>query len=248
MMRRLYADADQYLPEPNANTSSYYMKPDYSKRSLLKHYKAGEKIITRDLRSARFNWTEPLEMVLDVSALPNRSDRNSLKKARGKMLVMKDRFAGFELAWVSNYVNSTGKPERVLFLEQHKMQMGTNPEDLLALMENMKLALAEAKAANWDLKNVVYVVKSTRPLLGGRFRSAIHALPKQIGAQVMQVVHSTNVVFLCGKDGLGEYLGPMLWGSLTASDALGPVVSSQDGDAAGHDDDEEEEEEEEEEE
>jgi hypothetical protein len=159
-------------------------------------------------------------MVLDVSALPNRSDLNDLKKARGKMLVMKDRFAGFELAWVSYYVNSAGEPKPVLFLEQHKMTKA------VTLSKLTKLALAEAKVANWDPKNVVYVVKSTRPLPRGSFRSAIEPLPQRVGAQVMQVLNSTNVVFLCGKDGLGRYLGPMLWGSLAAGEALWPMISS----------------------
>jgi hypothetical protein len=245
VMRRLYADADQYLPEANANTSSFYAKPDYSKRSLLDHYKTASDI--NYLKSAKFNWTQPLEMVLGVSALPNCSDKESLGKAKGKMLVMEGSCAGFELAWVAYRVGDEGESKPVLFLEQHKMQMGTRTEKLSKLAANLKLALAAAQAANWDPKDVVYVVKSTRPLWGGSLEAAIRAkvnrimsssslsyeartqLALEYQASVMQVFNRTNVVLLCGKDGLGEYLGPMLWGSLTAGDLLGPVASSENG-------------------
>jgi hypothetical protein len=119
-MRRLYADADQYLPEPNENTRPYYTKPDHSKRSLSEHYGAAE-IIGTSLESALFNWTQPLEMVLGVPALPDFSDSNSLGKAKGKMLVMEGSSAGFELAWVAYRVGDEGESKPVLFLEHHKM-------------------------------------------------------------------------------------------------------------------------------
>jgi hypothetical protein len=245
-MRRLYADADRYLPEANENNNSSYNKPDYRKAFLRDHYRAAEQFIAYR-RAAQFDWTQPLEMVLGVPALPNFSDFNSMEKAKGKMLVMKDCFAGFELAWVAYRVDDEGKGKAVLFLEQHKMQMGTSPESLSTLVKNLKNALKKAKAVNWDPQNVVYVVKSTRPLPGGSWRGAIHHEKKEIVSSIhnaklpeekrkqradafekeaISLFNSTNVVLLCGKDGLGKYLGPMLWGSLTAGDALGLAVSS----------------------
>jgi hypothetical protein len=226
MMRQLYADADQYLPEGS--------QPDYSKRTLSRHYKAS-KIYGTSLAFALFDWTRPLEMVRGVPALPNCSDLNSLKKAKGKMLVMEGSFPGFELAWVAYHVDSAGSGQPVLFLEQHEMQLRASPESLSTLVQNLKLALAEAKAANWDPKDVVYVVKSTRPLPGGSLHGAIYANSSSMSAEqaadyeakVLKLFNSTNIVLLCGKDGLGRYLGPMLWGSLTAGDALGPAVASQ---------------------
>jgi hypothetical protein len=241
MMRRLYADADRYLPEGS--------QPDYSNMLLSRHYnKPGSEI--RFLKAAQFNWKLPMEMVLGVPALPDCSDSNSLQKAKGKMLVMEGSFAGFQLAWVDRRVDSAGLGQPVLFLEQHEMKLGASPESVSTLVQNLKNALAEAKAANWDPKDVVYVVKSTRPLPGGSLHGAVNAkvestlsrlsiglsVEKKTRAlrryqtRVRKLFNSTNAVLLCGKDGLGRYLGPMLWSSLTAGDALGPVVSLQDGD------------------
>jgi hypothetical protein len=256
MMRQLYADADRYLPEGSL--------PDYSNMLLSRHYnKPGSEI--RFLQAAQFNWKLPLEMVMGVTALPDYSDLNSLVEAKGKMLVMRPGFPGFELAWVAHRVDSAGSGRPVLFLEQHKMQLGVSPESVSTLVQNLKNALAEAKAANWDPKDVVYVIKSTRPLPGGSWRGAVNAdksdfisgkrtaglsekermqLADLRETEAIELYKSTTVVLLCGKDGLGRYLGPMLWSSLTAGDALGPAVSLQDADADEEEVEEGEEEEE----
>jgi hypothetical protein len=249
MMRRLNVDADQYLPDANKDTSSFYTKPDYSKRLLSEHYRAADRLQAH-LRSARFDWTQPLEMEMDVSTLPDYSDAESLANATGKMLVMSPGFAGCDLAWVAHRVDDEGRGEPVLFLEQHKLQvMGTSAESLSAVTKNLKLALAAAKAAHWDPKKVVYVVKSTRPLPGGGWIGAIKAEKESIMSNAslsqrkrvrlidtyesgtLSVWESTNAVLLCGESGLGAYLGPMLWSCLTAGGALGPVpMSSRNGD------------------
>jgi hypothetical protein len=246
-MRRLYADADQYLPERTL--------PDYRNRSLSQHY--GDESVVGNHNTSSFDWTQPLEMELDAQSLPDGSDAESLSNVASKMFVMRDDFPGFELAWVARRVDSAGAGRPVLFLEQHKLQRSTRPQSLFDVIDNLRNALKEARKANWNPQDVVFVVKATREMdvalvtaVDVRNFVTDAAVEDKLSqkesfrklsreeqdqrvaerkAELLEAWESTTKVFLCGKDGLGKYLGSMLWSALTAGEALGPAVSFQDG-------------------
>jgi hypothetical protein len=169
-------------------------------------------------------------MVLDVEALPDCSDAEGLAKATGKMLVMRDGFKACDLAWVA--VRVDGKREgqakdaaALLILEKHdEYPWSGHPVTWEAVRKDLVRALKKAKAAHWDPADVVYVYKSTRPIE----HESDYMMSRDAKYKVasFRQWNSTNAVLLCGEKNLGRYLGPMLWGSLAAGEALRSAAST----------------------
>lgn len=218
-MRRLRADADQYIGR------------HYKAQSVYDHYDANQECGNR-VHYVKIDWTQPLELTSDVAALPNRSDATAMARASGKMHIMRDDFPGCNLAWIDNCVNSdreTGLTDArpMLFLEIHIMPA----PDAVGAWERLEGRLESAykqavEVAGWAPADVVFVVKSTRAVNSTKLlrihsnKNWGHKRLKKDETRLLKLFTSTNVIILDDSRALGRYLGPMLWHSLKAGDAL----------------------------